>query len=587
MAGKKVFVCFASEDNSRAAQVLAALDAWEVAYNALDHLPPIDGQLAPATAQAIRSCDIFLRICTPMTNRSATAALATDYFRQTLAEGRRTRRRGPHPLPHSHSHRALINLILDPGYVNDPRDADRLYITTQEKERARWLEELAVPLGVATLAQRVSRRALLGMGAGAALALAAGSAAGVLFARDQQLQAAIAAPPPITHTSGQPRWTFTLGPPADLSTLINPDIPVLAADGSRVYALNDTGVFALSLADGSQRKLSVGEGLVTQNSLTANSDPKAVTPLLAAAQGLLFLHARPATVTSQVLTSLRALRAADGALQWQIGFLDSGVPVLANGTVYMFAAHASTDGTSNDGNANSTFNHTVSAYRLRDGGLVWQQAVSQNFQSYYPNGFATLAVDRSHVYAGSSDHSVHCFDAHSGAPVWQYPASGEVHAVAVSGDLVYAACEDGALYALDTRKGTPRWRYTAGDAGLAVPPAIGDGVVYAGSRSGYLYALDAQTGALYWRAFAGDDEQTQLDHTILAQPVLARGVVFAASATNLYAFNVSDGKRRWSFTPPVSSDNFIIPGSGYPQPYVLGGLVLFADIGKRIYALNP
>ncbi|MGH2516678.1 MAG: hypothetical protein ACRDHP_13575, partial [Ktedonobacterales bacterium] len=310
MAGKKVFVCFASEDSYRAAQVLAALDAWEVAYSSIDRLPPVNEQLAPATAQAIRSCDLFLRICTPMTNRYAAVALATDYFRQTLIEGRRTKRRGPHP------RRALINLILDPGYVNDPRDADRLYITTQEKDRARWLEELAVPLGVATLTQRVSRRALLGMGAGAVLALAAGSASGALFARNQQLQAAIAAPPPITRTSGQPRWTSTLGPPADLNTPILPDIPVLTADGSKLYALADTGVFALSLTDGTQRTLSVGDGLVTQNSVTANSDPKAVTPLLAASQGLLFLHERPANVTSQVLTSLRALRAADGALQW-------------------------------------------------------------------------------------------------------------------------------------------------------------------------------------------------------------------------------------------------------------------------------
>ncbi|MGH2517668.1 MAG: PQQ-binding-like beta-propeller repeat protein, partial [Ktedonobacterales bacterium] len=249
----------------------------------------------------------------------------------------------------------------------------------------------------------------------------------------------------------------------------------------------------------------------------------------------------------------------------------------ANGNVYSLAAYAATDGTVND---------TVSAYRLRDGSLVWQRAISQNFQSYYPNGFATLAVDQSHVYAGSSDHGVHCFDAHSGAPVWQYPASGEVHAVAVSGDLAYAACEDGTLYALDTRKGAPRWRYATGDAGFPAPPVLSDGVVYVGSRSGHLYALDAQTGVLYWRAFAGDNEQTQLDHTILAQPVLARGVVFAASATNLYAFNVSNGKPRWSFTPP-ESDNILLPFSGYPQPYVVGGLVLLPDVGKKVYALNP
>ncbi|HEV7127946.1 MAG TPA: hypothetical protein VGN32_10960, partial [Ktedonobacterales bacterium] len=105
--------------------------------------------------------------------------------------------------------RVLVNLILDPAYINDPRDASRLYITTANKERPLWLEQLAVPLGVATIAQRVSRRAVLGMGAGAVLTLAAGGAAATLLVRQQQAQALANQPLPVSRSSGQPNQMFT------------------------------------------------------------------------------------------------------------------------------------------------------------------------------------------------------------------------------------------------------------------------------------------------------------------------------------------------------------------------------------------
>src|SRR5262245_5300699 len=104
----KVFVSHAYVDNPLCIPLLAALDAWGVAYwfdtRPEDHDLP---QLPPATQTAIVERDVFIRVCTPAAQRSLRMTVEASAFRRSQAE---ERRRGQ-------SRRIYINLLLDPGYV--------------------------------------------------------------------------------------------------------------------------------------------------------------------------------------------------------------------------------------------------------------------------------------------------------------------------------------------------------------------------------------------------------------------------------------------------------------------------------------
>lgn len=543
MAGKRTFVCFAAEDAFRAVPILAALAAWEVGHTALDAAAVVGNDLSAQTARAIAECEVFLRLCTGAIAASAPATAATDAFRQLLEEDRRRKRR---------TRRALINLILDPAYVNDPRDASRLYIATANKERALWLEELAIPLGVGTLAQRVSRRAVLGMGAGAALAVVASAGAGALLVRQQQAQAFANQPVPLGRLSGQPKFTYVLGQPTQ-DTLA---IPWVASDGRQIYGRTADGIFTLSPRDGSVRPFPAALEQLQLDTIS----------VFTAAQGLVFAQSVFRDAAPHHKSGLSVLRGSDAHPLWQVQLSDLGMPLAAGDLIYCQTY-------SDDTGA------FVSAYRTRDGSVAWQQPLKADL---FPLGYTALATGAGRVYAGSSDHQVHAFDARTGAPAWQYATSGDIHGVAFDGGSVFASCEDGSLYALDAGSGRLRWQF-ATRASIMAAAAVRDGVVYVGSRDGHLYALSGQTGALYWAAYAGTDEQSDLSHDIVNVPVFYGSIVFASYRTSLFAFDIVTGQRRWAFEPVEQVPSISVSN----QPVVVGNLVLLGDSNNQVYALNP
>jgi len=162
MAGRQVFICAAAEDAGYYGELITALNAWEVPHTELGVVPNPVSSMPPAIESAIRQCEVFLRVCTTYTRQSNAVKLATDFFQQVLDKDRRGPRQG----------RRLVNLILDPAYLLDDEEKKTLYIMAPGKSRPLWLEELAVSVGAATLTQQLSRRALFGMGAGAAVAVA-------------------------------------------------------------------------------------------------------------------------------------------------------------------------------------------------------------------------------------------------------------------------------------------------------------------------------------------------------------------------------------------------------------------------------
>ena len=135
----KVFISHAHDDNERCAPLLAALDAWGVDYWFDTRRLEAGDDLSQTIQRAIAARDIFLRICTPASQRSYWVKLETGAFRGLQA---RQHRASGEPA------RVLLNLILDSGYEPEPFDYAHIFIDASTRPRREWLDELRRALGV-------------------------------------------------------------------------------------------------------------------------------------------------------------------------------------------------------------------------------------------------------------------------------------------------------------------------------------------------------------------------------------------------------------------------------------------------------
>lgn len=100
------------------------------------------------------------------------------------------------------------------------------------------------------------------------------------------------------------------------------------------------------------------------------------------------------------------------------------------------------------------------------------------------------------------------------------------------------------------------WEFR-GRGGIGAPPAVDSNFVYAGSNYGYVYALDTETGQEVWRF--------QTDSSVEVAPVVAGVIVYANSATKLYALDKFMGTLRWQFdidvaaSPAVADNSIYVP----------------------------
>ena len=91
----------------------------------------------------------------------------------------------------------------------------------------------------------------------------------------------------------------------------------------------------------------------------------------------------------------------------------------------------------------------------------------------------------------SYDHSVHCYDATTGASQWVFPSVNVVRSTAIAdanGD-VYFGSYDHYVFCLDGSTGKERWRYRT-DGSVPGSGAIGaNSWLYIASDDGKLYAF--------------------------------------------------------------------------------------------------
>jgi len=196
------------------------------------------------------------------------------------------------------------------------------------------------------------------------------------------------------------------------------------------------------------------------------------------------------------------------------------------------------------------------------------------------------------VIMGQGDGWIRGFEALTGAKLWEFDTNPKdavwpktrnelISTAVVHGDLVYIANGQdpehgegvGHLYAIDaTKRGditqTGRvWHFDKIRRSLSTP-AVHDGIVYYPDYSGFLHALDAKTGQPLWmhdmfaavwgsplladgRIYLGDEDgdvailqagrekkllgEMTMGSSVYATPVPARGTLYIANRTHLYA----------------------------------------------------
>ncbi len=121
---------------------------------------------------------------------------------------------------------------------------------------------------------------------------------------------------------------------------------------------------------------------------------------------------------------------------------------------------------------------------------LWTSGAGQ-YGGSPPNG-SSPAVDRRHIYVGSSDGKIYSFLLGNGGTSWSTPLpSGSYFAsdsAAVANGVVYIGAIDGHLFALSAADGTILWSIQLSGAAQS-SPAVSTGHVFVGSGSGNLYAF--------------------------------------------------------------------------------------------------
>ena len=109
-------------------------------------------------------------------------------------------------------------------------------------------------------------------------------------------------------------------------------------------------------------------------------------------------------------------------------------------------------------------------------------------------------------YVGSDDQSAYAVSA-AGKKIWELPTGRTIYATpAVSADglSVFIASTDYTLYCVDAMTGAQRWNYTTGVYIQSSPTLAADGSIYISSEDKSLYKINGTTGKLAWSYATGD-----------------------------------------------------------------------------------
>ena len=206
------------------------------------------------------------------------------------------------------------------------------------------------------------------------------------------------------------------------------------------------------------------------------------------------------------------------------------------------------------------------------GAVRWRKLLTPDPTAYYPGVYGPVAVSGSgqFVVAASLDGWLYELNAKTGAVVWKIQAGLGIYrgGPAIYNGIIYVPesrtqDETGGfdLVAVQVSDHHVLWRVYCGEVTL-VTPGAGAGSVFVGGR-GSLDAFDAATGTLKW--------STETSGWDWGSPVLANGVVYTTTDSELEVFNASTGEMLFRTTSVNRSSPVVLDGKVYavdPDPGV-------------------
>lgn len=142
---------------------------------------------------------------------------------------------------------------------------------------------------------------------------------------------------------------------------------------------------------------------------------------------------------------------------------------------------------------------------------------------------ASPVISGEFVYAAAEEKSSHlfCFARADGREVWRFSANtkGYWSTPAVVGDRIWVGGQDGKMHCLEAATGKPVWEFQTGEGIWCSPCVIDDRVVF-GSRDAHIYMLEASTGREIWKH--------AVDGRIISSPCIVGGTIWIGTATGWF-----------------------------------------------------
>ena len=556
----RVFISHAQEDTARSAPLLAALDAWGIAYVFEGPHKGDDLQLSDRTQAAISDASVFLRICTNAIKRSYWMSLESGAFLGLQSDDHRQGRGEA---------RTLVNLILDRDYTVEPFDRAGVLIDATKEPVGVWINRLREALGLPPLADvsglglermltasGVARRRLIAGGLAVGVLAVAGGVAAVARSGALTLPKFVESTPTATapvRAGEKPLWTVGLGQIITASLAIADGVVFAGAWDGKLYAL-----------DARNQGKKLWSFTVTSNGQIYS------TPVVAG--GLVYTTGHELNSEEN---SLYALRVTDGSVVWSMKppeLLTYASVLIQDGVIYI----------------PSIFGDPLG------GALLMARADAATGKpipvTHSPYGLAVSSptIAGNLLYIADTDGYLYAMDISKDLVVaWRTRiASDDVVGTPLAGvdpsnlqissspvvvnGVVYTGSPDGQLYALDATAGKILWQYKTGDTISFSSPAVANGVVYVGSDDKSLHAVDATTGKGLWKYTTGGK--------IKSSPLVDNGAVYVGSYdSNLYALDATTGKVR-----QVYQTN----GQIFTSPRIVDGVLYFASYDNYVYAFK-
>jgi outer membrane protein assembly factor BamB len=326
------------------------------------------------------------------------------------------------------------------------------------------------------------------------------------------------------------------------------------ADGAAYIGSGDGNVYALSLADGTERwRFPTGDRVTFGAAISGDT-----------------------VYFGSEDHHLYALDATTGAERWRVAIgPDPGPPAVVDDVVLV-----------NGGPQGRMY---LVALDARDGAERWRLSHDASWPSA-----PAVADGAAYIVTGANVHAV---DLATGEERWRAAAEGGDQRfgleLAVANDTVYVP-GSGICHALDVESGTERWRTTP-DQFVTGTIAVAGDTLFAGSGEYHtIAAADARDGTSRWlHAIDGTTpDVAQPSRYGVSHVTVTDDLVFATRAFNeLYALDRRDGSERWAFplqtggknvlTAPVIVDGMVLIGSSLESGtlYALGGRVARLEAG--------